>query len=85
MERGQDKNGGLAHAGLGLAKHVDSEDRLGNALLLHLGGMFKATVCDGFHQFRLQEEVLEPGGVDTCKLQLVPKGSSRGMRLSFGH
>ena len=36
VEGGEDEDRGLAHARLGLAQHVHTEDRLGNALVLHL-------------------------------------------------
>jgi hypothetical protein len=35
VQRGEDKDGGLAHAGLGLADDVHAQQRLGNALVLH--------------------------------------------------
>jgi hypothetical protein len=57
LERGQDEDGRLAHARLGLAENVHTEDRLGDALLLHLGRVLKAEVRDRTEELGLQEEV----------------------------
>jgi hypothetical protein len=48
-----------------LADDIHAEDGLGDTFMLDFGGMFKATIDDGTETFRLENEVLETGGVDT--------------------
>ena len=64
LESGQDEDGRLSHAGLGLAQDVHAQHGLRDALVLHLGRVLKAAVDDCAQQLRLEEEVTEAGRVD---------------------
>jgi hypothetical protein len=69
----------LSHSGHGLAKHINSENSFRNALLLHIGRMLETTVDNGLLDLRLEEHVLEGGGVhsdECCGL-----GSTSGLFL----
>mmetsp|Transcript_72532 Transcript_72532/g.204544 ORF Transcript_72532/g.204544 Transcript_72532/m.204544 type:complete len:203 (-) Transcript_72532:224-832(-) len=59
LQAGQDEDGRLAHAGLGLAENVSAQDGLRDALMLDLGGVLEAAVHDGAEELGLQEEVAE--------------------------
>ncbi len=63
MENGEDKDGGLAHAGLGLAEDVYAYHCMGDALLLHLGGVLEGAVLDSSLQLGLEKQVFE-----TCRV-----------------
>ena len=64
VERREHKDSRLAHARLGLAQDVHTQDGLRNALVLDLGGVLEAAIDDGTQQLRLEEEVAEAGGVN---------------------
>jgi len=64
LERRDDKDGRLSHARLGLADDVHTENRLRNALMLHLGRVLETAVLDGPQQLGLEEEILETRTVD---------------------
>ena len=64
LQHVQHKDGSFAHSRHSLAEHIHTEDSLRNALLLHVGGVFETAVNDGLLEFRLEEHVLERGGVN---------------------
>ena len=64
MQGGEDKDGGLAHTGLGLADDVEAEHCLRDALVLHLGRVFKAAVDDGAEKLGLEHKVAKVARVD---------------------
>ena len=64
MKRREDKDGGFAHTTLGLADNIHTQYSLGDAFMLDFGGMFEAAIDDGTETFRLENKVLESGGVD---------------------
>mmetsp|Transcript_5810 Transcript_5810/g.12664 ORF Transcript_5810/g.12664 Transcript_5810/m.12664 type:complete len:340 (+) Transcript_5810:682-1701(+) len=64
MQAGEHEDGRLTHSRLGLAEDVHAEDRLRDALVLHLGRVLEAAVDDSAQQLRLEQEVAEAGGVD---------------------
>mmetsp|Transcript_3033 Transcript_3033/g.8215 ORF Transcript_3033/g.8215 Transcript_3033/m.8215 type:complete len:398 (-) Transcript_3033:169-1362(-) len=82
----QDEYGRLSHTTLGLAQHVLSQDRLRDALVLHLRWMLETTVHNRSQQLRLEQKVLEPSrvyGHETLlptSFLLVPR---RFLRLSL--
>ena len=53
---------------------------LQTALTLTLGRMLEAAVLDGALQLRLEEEVLEPGGVDANIAPTTPSISNPGRK-----
>jgi hypothetical protein len=65
MESGQDKHGSLSHTRLGLADNVHTKNSLGDALVLHFGGVLETTVNDGTEAFGFEDKVLETGGVNS--------------------
>mmetsp|Transcript_84567 Transcript_84567/g.141017 ORF Transcript_84567/g.141017 Transcript_84567/m.141017 type:complete len:338 (+) Transcript_84567:450-1463(+) len=60
----QHKDRSLAHPGFGLAEQVLSQNRLRDALVLHLRRMLKPAVLNGTIELGLQQEVTESGDVD---------------------
>ena len=64
MQGGEDKDGGLAHTGLGLADDVEAEHCLRDALVLHLGRVFKAAVDDGAEKLGLEHKIAKVARVD---------------------
>ena len=64
VKGGEDEDGRLAHAGLGLADDVKAQHSLRDALVLHLAGVLEATVYDGAQQLGLEHEVAEVARVD---------------------
>ena len=64
VQSGQDEHGRLTHTGLGLADDVHTKDGLGDALVLDLGRMLETAIDDGTEAFRLEDEILETGGMD---------------------
>lgn len=61
----KDENGSFSHTTLRLADNIHSEDGLGDAFMLDLGGMFKTAVDNGPGAFGFEDEVLESGCVDS--------------------
>lgn len=59
LQHRQHKHGRLAHARLGLAQHVVAQNRLGNALVLHLGRVLEAAVDDRAQQLGPQQQLAE--------------------------
>jgi len=76
VQGGEDEDGRLAHARLGLAEDVHAEDGLRDALVLHLGGVLESAVDDGAQQLGLEEEVAEARGVD-ARVGAAPDGGER--------
>ena len=64
MEAREDEDGSLPHARLGLAHDIHTEDRLRDALVLHLRGVLEAAVDHGAEELRLEQEITEARGVD---------------------
>jgi hypothetical protein len=64
VQRREHKDGGLAHARLGLAQDVHAEDGLRDALVLHLRRVLEAAVDDGAQELRLEQKVLEARRMD---------------------
>jgi hypothetical protein len=54
MESVEHEDSSFAHAWLGLAEDIDSEDALRDTLLLHLGWVLEAAVDDCFLQLGFQ-------------------------------
>ena len=71
VERREDEDGRLAHAALGLADDVHAEHGLGDALVLHLGGMLEAAVDDRAEALGLEDEVAEARRVDADVVALL--------------
>jgi hypothetical protein len=67
LEYSQDENSGLSHTRDSLAEYIDSENSLGNTLLLDIGRVLKTTVLNCALQLGLEEHVLEGGCVDSNK------------------
>jgi len=59
LENSKYKNGSFSHSGHCLAKSIDSQHSFRDALLLHIGGVFKTAIGDGLLQFWLKEHILE--------------------------
>lgn len=70
VEDGDDKDGSLTHAGLGLAKDVLALQRHRDGLDLHFGRMFKAALADGAFEFLLEEELVPAGEIGPLVLLL---------------
>mmetsp|Transcript_67655 Transcript_67655/g.209187 ORF Transcript_67655/g.209187 Transcript_67655/m.209187 type:complete len:267 (+) Transcript_67655:509-1309(+) len=64
LQTGEHEDGRLAHAGLGLAKHVRAQNGLRDALVLDLRRVLETAIYDGSQQLGLEEEVAETRGVD---------------------
>ena len=64
LETSKYKDSRLTHARLRLAEHIGAQDRLWDALVPRLLGVFEAAVNDRAEQLWLQEEITEPTGVD---------------------
>ena len=63
VEDGDDKDGGLAHAGLGLAEDVLALESEGDGLDLYLAGVLKSAFPDGALELVLEEELVPSGKV----------------------
>jgi hypothetical protein len=63
LKDGQDEDGGLSHAGNGLAEGVHAEDSVGDAALLDIGGMLETAISDSLLELGLEEHILETGGL----------------------
>lgn len=63
LQHRQHEDRRLAHARLGLAQNVVAENRLGNALVLHLGRVLEATVDNRTQQLGPQQQLAEAGRV----------------------
>lgn len=70
VEDGDDEDGSLTHAGLGLAEDVLALQRHGDGLDLHFGGVLEATLADGTLEFLLEEELVPAGEVGPLVLLL---------------
>jgi len=51
--------------------------------MLDFGGMFKATIDDGTETFRLENKVLETGGVDTNVVTPNVRVAQRERKLNY--
>lgn len=70
VEDGDDEDGSLTHAGLGLAEDVLPLQRHGDGFDLHFGGMLEAALADGTLEFLLEEELVPAGEVGPLVLLL---------------
>jgi hypothetical protein len=59
MQRREDEYGSFTHTTFSLTDNIHPKYGLGDAFMLNLGGVFKATIHNGTETFRLENEVLE--------------------------
>ena len=59
------KHGGFTHAWDRLTEDISTTDQVGNALLLHIRGVFKTTLRYGKQKLGFEAKVLEGGRLHT--------------------
>lgn len=72
MQDSENENCGFSHTRLCLAKNINTNHGLGNALLLNFRRVLETALGDGSLELRFQEKVLEAGSIN-CGILENPK------------